>query len=63
MMQNRLNGPALQGTRRPKPPFVFELLNAVPVLQRIPARLLAVGFRPEHVRTPDVLGGRSRSAP
>jgi 2-polyprenyl-6-methoxyphenol hydroxylase-like FAD-dependent oxidoreductase len=53
LMQNRLIGPALQGVRRPKPPFVFELLNAVPLLQRIPARLLAVGFRPEHVRTPD----------
>jgi 2-polyprenyl-6-methoxyphenol hydroxylase-like FAD-dependent oxidoreductase len=55
MMQNRLIGPALQGIRRPKPPFLFELLNAVPLLQRIPGRLLAVGFRPEHVRTPDVL--------
>lgn len=59
LMQNRLIGPALQGTRRPKPPFVFELLNAVPGLQRIPARLLALGFRPEHVRTPDMLAHRS----
>jgi 2-polyprenyl-6-methoxyphenol hydroxylase-like FAD-dependent oxidoreductase len=55
LMQNRLIGPALQGVRKPKPPFVFELLNAVPALQRIPARVLAVGFRPEHVRTPDIL--------
>jgi 2-polyprenyl-6-methoxyphenol hydroxylase-like FAD-dependent oxidoreductase len=62
LMQNRLIGPALQGVRRPKPPFVFELLNAVPALQRIPARLLAVGFRPEHVRTPDMLADRSKSA-
>jgi hypothetical protein len=31
------------------------LLNAVPVLQRIPARILALGFRPEHVHTPDML--------
>lgn len=56
IMQNRLIGPALQGMRRPKPPFVFELLNAIPLLQRIPARVLAMGFRPEHVRTPDVGG-------
>jgi 2-polyprenyl-6-methoxyphenol hydroxylase-like FAD-dependent oxidoreductase len=55
IMQNRLIGPALQGVRRPKPPFVFELLNAVPLLRRIPARLLALGFRPEDVRTPDML--------
>lgn len=55
MMQNRLIGPALQGARKPKPPLLFELLNVVPVLRRIPGRLLAVGFRPEHVRTPDML--------
>ena len=55
IMQNRLIAPALQGVRRTKPPFVFELLNAVPLLRRIPARLLALGFRPEHVRTPDML--------
>lgn len=62
MMQNRLIGPALQGTRRPKPPLVFELLNAVPALRRIPARLLALGFRPEHVHTPDALADRSEKA-
>ena len=55
VMQNRLIGPALQGIRRPKPPLIFDLLNALPVLQRIPARVLALGFRPEHVRTPDML--------
>jgi 2-polyprenyl-6-methoxyphenol hydroxylase-like FAD-dependent oxidoreductase len=60
LMQNRLIGPALQGVRRPKPPLVFELLNAVPALQRIPARLLALGFRPEHVRTPDAGAQGSR---
>lgn len=57
LMQNRLIAPALQGIARPKPPFVFELLNAVPALQRFPARLLALGFRPEHVHTPDVFVG------
>jgi 2-polyprenyl-6-methoxyphenol hydroxylase-like FAD-dependent oxidoreductase len=51
VMQNRLIGPALQGIRKPKPPLVLEMLNAVPVLRRIPARVLALGFRPEHVRT------------
>ena len=56
LMQNRLIGPALQGARKPKPPLVFELLNAVPVLQRIPARVLALGLRPEHVHTPPFSG-------
>jgi hypothetical protein len=28
------------------------LLNRYPLLRRIPARLVGMGFRPEHVRTP-----------
>ncbi len=32
-------------------PLGFRLLRAFPFLRRIPARLLGVGFRPEHVRT------------
>ena len=57
LMQNGIIGPALKAVRRPKPPVAFRLLNAVPPLQRIPARLLALGFRPEHIHTPDALAG------
>jgi 2-polyprenyl-6-methoxyphenol hydroxylase-like FAD-dependent oxidoreductase len=32
-------------------PLAFKLLRRFPVLRRIPARLLGLGFRPEHVRT------------
>ena len=39
--------------RRPKPPLFFKLFGVFPVLRRIPARLLGVGIRPEHVRTPE----------
>jgi 2-polyprenyl-6-methoxyphenol hydroxylase-like FAD-dependent oxidoreductase len=53
-MQNRIIGPALQSTREPKPPLLFKLFDAFPLLRRIPARLLALGIRPEHVQTPDV---------
>ncbi|MFZ1152594.1 MAG: FAD-dependent oxidoreductase [Xanthobacteraceae bacterium] len=53
-MQNRIIGPALQGTREPKPPLLFKLFDAFPVLRRLPARLLALGIRPEHVQTPDI---------
>jgi 2-polyprenyl-6-methoxyphenol hydroxylase-like FAD-dependent oxidoreductase len=56
-MQNRIIGPALQGTREPEPPFLFRLFNAFPILRRMPARLLAVGIRPEHVQTPDAADG------
>jgi len=54
-MQNRVIGPALSGLQRPKPPLLFKLLNAIPVLRRIPARFLGLGIRPEHIHTPDVL--------
>jgi 2-polyprenyl-6-methoxyphenol hydroxylase-like FAD-dependent oxidoreductase len=53
-MQNRIIGPALQGTREPKPPLLFKLFNAFPRLRRIPGRLLALGIQPEHVQTPDI---------
>jgi 2-polyprenyl-6-methoxyphenol hydroxylase-like FAD-dependent oxidoreductase len=54
-MQNQIISRALAGTQRPKPPLLFKLFELIPVLQRIPGRLLAVGVRPEHVHTPDVL--------
>jgi hypothetical protein len=31
-----------------------KLLQWFPVLRRIPARLIAVGVRPEHIHTPEV---------
>ena len=51
--QNRVVRRALKSERRPKPPLVFKLLGIFPVLQRIPAWLLGIGIRPEHVHTPD----------
>ena len=57
IMQKRIISPALASTQRPKPPFLFKLVGALPLLQRIPGRLLAVGVRPEHVHTPDMLAG------
>jgi 2-polyprenyl-6-methoxyphenol hydroxylase-like FAD-dependent oxidoreductase len=50
--------PALnQTTQLRQLPLPFKLLRRFPVLRRIPARLLGVGFRPEHVRTPEMSGG------
>ena len=34
-------------------PWPVRLINAWPILRRIPARLIGLGFRPEHVRTPE----------
>jgi 2-polyprenyl-6-methoxyphenol hydroxylase-like FAD-dependent oxidoreductase len=53
MIQNRLISRVLGSQQRPKPPLIFKIVALFPVLRRIPARLLAVGIRPEHVHTPD----------
>ncbi len=34
-------------------PLVLQLLQRFPALRRIPARIVGIGFRPEHVRTPE----------
>jgi 2-polyprenyl-6-methoxyphenol hydroxylase-like FAD-dependent oxidoreductase len=51
-IQNRVLSRALAATERPKVPFIVKMLQWFPVLQRIPARLVGLGPRPEHIRTP-----------
>jgi 2-polyprenyl-6-methoxyphenol hydroxylase-like FAD-dependent oxidoreductase len=53
LIQSNVINPVLQSTRRPKAPLLANLLRWFPVLQRIPARLVGVGIRPENVRTPE----------
>ena len=50
-MQNRMIAPTLAGTRPLRPPWPARLLNAVPFLRRLPARVMGLGVRPEHVQT------------
>ena len=38
-------------------PLAVKLFQRVPFLRRIPARLVGVGVRPEHVRTKDAFSG------
>ena len=52
VLQNNIIGPALGG-RRPKAPLFMKMLQW-PLLRRIPGRLLALGIRPEHIRTPEI---------
>ena len=51
MIQNRVIRPALSGSDRFSPPLAIRLLALVPFLRRIPARMIGLGFRPEHVHT------------
>lgn len=54
-VQNRVIKPVLDNAAPLSPPLAFRLLGRFPFLSRIPARLIGMGFRPEHVRTPAVL--------
>jgi len=49
LIQNRVLRRVLASTTPPAPPLAFRLLQRFAILQRIPARLLGLGFRPEHV--------------
>ena len=53
-IQNNVLSPVLGTQERPKPPFAAKFFNWFPVLRRIPARLIGVGVRPEHIRTPEI---------
>ncbi len=54
-IQKRVVTRVLASQQRPKPPLLFKLFGVFPILRRIPARLLGLGIRPEHVRTPEVV--------
>ncbi len=49
LVQSALIAPALQTTTSVKPPLALRAIAAIPGLNRIPARLIGLGFRPEHV--------------
>src|SRR5207237_32006 len=48
-IQNRLIRRVLGSRKRLPPPWPVRLLRWFPFLRRIPARLIGIGFRPEHV--------------
>ena len=51
MIQDRVIKRVLTDGDRFSPPFAIRLLALVPFLRRIPARMIGLGFRPEHVHT------------
>ncbi|MGB6922267.1 MAG: FAD-dependent monooxygenase, partial [Methyloceanibacter sp.] len=52
-IQNRVVTNVLTMTSQPKPPFFARMMDRFPMLRRLPARLIGMGFRPEHVQTPE----------
>jgi len=49
-IQNNVISRVLRITKAPTLPWPFRLFQRIPYLRRIPARLIGVGFRPEHIR-------------
>jgi len=52
-LQNNVISRALQASGELKVPLAIRLMARFPLLRRIPARLLGLGVRPEHVKTPE----------
>src|SRR5205807_625883 len=57
LIQRRVITRILSGADQLEPPLLLRLLARFPVLRRLPARLIGVGIRPEHVTTPAVAVG------
>ncbi len=57
-IQNQLIRRILVTTKSLKAPWPMKLLGRSPRLRRIPARVVGLGFRPEHVENVDVTRGR-----
>jgi hypothetical protein len=56
LIQDRVIGRVLGRPGKIEPPWILKAFRRFPVLRRIPARIIGIGFRPEHVRTPEVAG-------
>lgn len=54
-VQQRVLGRVLGNAQQVPAPSLLRLFKRFPVLQRIPARLIGIGVRPEHVKTPEVV--------
>jgi 2-polyprenyl-6-methoxyphenol hydroxylase-like FAD-dependent oxidoreductase len=52
LAQNRVIQPVLNANQPLQAPAAVGLFNKLPILQRIPARIVGVGVRPEHVKSP-----------
>jgi len=54
IIQNGVIRRVLRSTKPFTVPVPLKIVQHLPVLQRIPARIVGLGFRPEHIRTKEV---------
>jgi 2-polyprenyl-6-methoxyphenol hydroxylase-like FAD-dependent oxidoreductase len=62
IVQNNVIRRVLDSTKPLTPPWPIKLLGRWKFLQRIPARVVGMGFRPEHVKTPEARAAESKKA-
>ncbi|HJT75605.1 MAG TPA: FAD-dependent oxidoreductase [Gemmataceae bacterium] len=62
-VQDRVIRRVLAGRKQLALPLPVRLLRRFPLLRRLPARLIGMGFRPEHVRSPDAASNSSKKEP
>lgn len=55
LIQDRVIGRVLGAAGPLRMPLALRLLRRFPFLRRIPARIIGIGFRPEHVRTDEAV--------
>lgn len=64
MVQDTVIAPLLSSTEPlDGPPLAAELFDRIPLLRRIPAQVIGMGFRPEHVRSPEAKSEMQRRTP
>jgi 2-polyprenyl-6-methoxyphenol hydroxylase-like FAD-dependent oxidoreductase len=54
LVQNRVIASVLQEEEQVRPLMALRLIDRLPLLRRLPARLIGLGVRPEHIATRDV---------
>ena len=62
LVQNAVVSSVLRSSAPLRPPLVARLLGHIPLLRRIPGRLIGIGIRPEHVSRPAAAPPRDGAA-
>jgi hypothetical protein len=53
VIQRRILSRVLKSSKPFGVPWPIKLMQRWPALRRIPARIIGIGFRPEHIHTPE----------
>jgi 2-polyprenyl-6-methoxyphenol hydroxylase-like FAD-dependent oxidoreductase len=58
LIQNRFVSRVFDSGHHTQLPWLLKQMRRWPILQRIPARVIGMGFRPEHIHTPEAITPR-----